>query len=172
MALIHEKLYQSADLTRVNFAGYLRSLVSSLGQSYRENAGRVMIQVDAEEFSLDIETAIPCGLIVNELVSNALKHAFPDGRSGKIRVVITSHGHDRLCLQVNDTGVGFPADLDYRNSQSLGLQLVHSLAKQIDGFVEMESREGTHFAIDFAVPVRGSSVWSIHEHASDKRSRH
>ncbi len=155
MALIHEKLYQSTDLAQVDFAPYLRSLVNSLAQSYREKSDRVAIRVDSQSIILDIDTAIACGLIVNELVSNALKHAFPAERPGEIRVVVAQHGDDRVLLQVSDDGAGLPPHVDFRSSPSLGLQLINSLVDQINGSIEVETGAGTHFAIAFIPPATG-----------------
>lgn len=150
MSLIHEKLYQSMDQARVDFAAYLRSLAISLAQSYREMSKQVLIQVDAQELSLDIETAIPCGLIVNELVSNAFKHAFPNERSGQIRIAVAVHDCTRVQLRISDDGVGLPVNFDFHNSPSLGLQLVNSLVNQIDGLIHIEMKGGAHFTVEFA----------------------
>jgi len=152
MSLIHEKLYQSMDLSQIDFAAYLRSLATSLAQSYREMSKQVMIQVDVQELSLDIETAIPCGLIVNELVSNAFKHAFPNQRPGQIRIAAAVHNCTRVQLQISDDGVGLPANFDFYNSPSLGLQLVNGLVNQIDGLIHIETKGIAHFTIEFAAP--------------------
>ena len=100
---------------------------------------------------MGIDTAVPCGLILNELVSNALKHAFPDGRAGEIRVELTADDERRVALTVGDNGVGFPGDLDWRSTTSLGLQLVHTLVGQLEGSVEMHSNGGTKFKIQFGL---------------------
>ncbi len=152
MALIHEKLYQSTDLAHVDFAVYLRSLVTFLSQSYRDKADGVTLDVQATETHLDIETAIPCGLIVNELVSNALKHAFPGGRNGTVRVGIGPQEDGRLCLHVSDDGVGLPAGLSVHTTASLGMSLVHTLTDQLGGIVEVRNGVGTEFRILFSPP--------------------
>jgi two-component sensor histidine kinase len=149
MALIHEKLYQSADLAQIDIAGYLHTLVNFLSQSYRERASTVVARVEAENIKVDIETAIPCGLIVNELVSNALKHAFPDGRSGEIRVCVTHNPAGKMLLSVSDSGVGFPVGLDHTRSPSLGLNLVNTLVAQIGGTLSLERTPGTRFSVTF-----------------------
>lgn len=156
MALIHEKLYQSSDLARIDFNAYLHSLVTSLVQSYQVRSHRLEILVKAENVYLNVDTAIPCGLIVNELVSNSLKYAFPEGRTGKIAVSCqkTSEGH--YMLIVEDDGRGLPAEFDLAKASSLGLKLVTSLARQIDGNVGINSSNGTQFIINFEYSENGS----------------
>jgi two-component sensor histidine kinase len=155
MALIHEKIYQSQDLARVDLAEYLHSLTAYLFHSYQASARAITLQVDVSpHVCLGIDQAIPCGLIVNELVSNALKHAFPAGRPGQVRVELGREEAGRLRLTVGDDGVGFPAGLDFRNTESLGLQLVMTLAGQLDGSIELASPGsppggGTAFCITF-----------------------
>jgi two-component sensor histidine kinase len=148
MALIHEKLYRSTNLSQIDFGEYLRSLVDSLARSYATN-GHVAVQVEAEDVWLGIYDAIPCGLIVNELVSNALKHAFPGNREGQIRVAFSRKDNSYL-LQVADDGVGFPAGLDFRATNSLGLQLVTTLVDQLEGQIELHRNgPGTLFLVSF-----------------------
>jgi two-component sensor histidine kinase/PAS domain-containing protein len=152
MALIHEKLYQSNDLAHIDFSIYLQSLVYSLAQSYRVQANKVDIQVQAEKIFLDLDTAIPCGLMVNELVSNSIKYAFPEDRSGKIIVSFSSTAHNRYSLAVSDDGIGLPAGFDYKNSSSLGLKLVDSLVRQIDAKLVLDCVKGTRVEINFSKP--------------------
>jgi len=147
MALIHEKLYQSRDLARVDFGEYIRSLAGYLFRTYSATPGRITLNVDVRQVLLPIHTAIPCGLIVNELLSNALKHAFPDGRAGEIRVAFHSDGDGRSVLAVRDDGVGLPRDLDFLNTGTLGLQLVHTLVGQLEGDVDFDSDGGTGTAV-------------------------
>ena len=149
MALIHEKLYQSSDLAQVDFASYLRSLVNFLSQSYRGKSDNVSIQVEAENILLDIDTAIPCGLIVNELVSNSLKYAFPDNRHGQIKLICQHAAEGRYVLTVSDDGVGLPPGFDISKTPSLGHKLVISLANQLDGKLEIDDEQGTTFRILF-----------------------
>ncbi len=154
MALIHEKLYQSQDLARIDFADYLRNLTNHLVRSYN-GPKEVALKVDVGEVHLTVETGIPCGLIVNELVSNALKHAFPGDRSGQI-IVSLQRCDGTYVLSVKDDGVGFPKDVDFRNTPSLGLQLVNTLATQLDGTVALIANgAGTEFRIEFPVEERG-----------------
>jgi two-component sensor histidine kinase len=153
MALIHEKLHRSRDLNKIDFAEYIRDLANDLVHLFRTHSGLVALEVDAADgVSLGIDAAIPCGLIVNELISNSLKHAFPDGRAGKIRVEIHSHPDREMTMIVGDNGVGFPKDLDFRNTETLGLQLVNSLTAQLGGEIELRANGGTEFKITFIAP--------------------
>jgi len=150
IALVHEKLYQSKDLTRLNFAEYIQNLTSHLFHSYGVNSDTITLKINTHDASLDLDTAIPCGLIINELVSNSLKHAFPAGKKGEISIDLHSDNENRFTLIVSDNGVGFPKDLDFRNTESLGLQLVTTLTNQLDGSIELDSSGGTTFRIRFA----------------------
>jgi two-component sensor histidine kinase len=152
MALIHEKLYQSHDLAHIDFSTYLQSLVVSLAQSYRVKTNRVDIQVQAEKIFLDLDTAIPCGLMVNELVSNSIKYAFPGERSGKILVSFNHNSDHHYSLTVWDDGIGLPPEFDLANSSSLGLKLVNSLVRQIDGELNVDGTKGMRFDISFSKP--------------------
>ena len=149
MALIHERLYQSSDLSRIEFSQYLRNLTAHLFHSYQIDSSRIRLQIEAEEIHLNINTAIPCGLIVNELVSNALKHAFPDGRSGHLDLALRRVEGDGYMLEVKDDGVGFPEGLNFRKTESLGMQIVGTLVKQIDGTIDLARELGTMFTIRF-----------------------
>jgi two-component sensor histidine kinase len=145
MALIHETLYQSSNLARCNFAQYLDTLTAHLLQSY--GAPRhITLHCDTGDVFLDLDTAIPCGLILNELLSNALKHAFPNGQEGEVAVTLHAEP-DSLTLSVRDTGVGFPIGLDFRHTDSLGLQLVGMLTEQLDGTITLERTNGTTFTL-------------------------
>jgi len=152
MALVHEKLYQAEDLARLDFAEYAFSLLKKLWSSYGAANGNVRLNMFPAPLILPVELAVPCGLILNELACNALKHAFPGGRCGEVTVNVE---HDTAtggcCLRVRDNGVGLPADLDWRQSSSLGLRLVQMLTKQIHGTLENGSGPGTEFQINFNV---------------------
>jgi PAS domain S-box-containing protein len=152
MALIHEKLYQSPDLSRIDFADYVGSLTGNLFHSYGVDAGRIALTVDVDG-ELDIELAIPCGLIINELLSNSLKHAFPGQRNGTVLIRFHRHG-DSFVLHFADDGVGLAASVDFRRTESLGLQLVTTLTRQIGGMIERLPRGGTCFEIGFPAPLR------------------
>lgn len=151
IALIHAKLYQSSDLARIGIADYLRTLVANLVQSYGAPTSEVEVAVDVEEvIELGTDTAIPCGLIINELVANALKHAFPAGQKGRITLFMGRHDAETLELRVSDDGQGFPPDLDFRSTNTLGFQLVTTLVSQIEGNIELTTQEeGTTFTITF-----------------------
>jgi PAS domain S-box-containing protein len=147
MALIHERLYQSQNLARIDFAEYLRSLVGYLSRSY--NTGNVRLDIVTESVKLDVNLAIPCGLIVNELVSNALKHAFPDGRAGIVEVSLELTPERQCRIRVGDNGIGMPAEVNVAESKSLGLQLIHALIQQINATFEVERSAGTRITITF-----------------------
>jgi PAS domain S-box-containing protein len=147
MALIHEKLYQSKDLARIDFAEYVRHLTTHLFRSYGVNTHAVSLKINIDKILLDIDTAIPCGLIVNELVTNSLKYAFPPGVIGEIRVDLRRENDGRLALLVSDNGAGLPADFDFRQTDSLGLQLVSTLTDQLEATLAVDRTGGTSFKI-------------------------
>jgi PAS domain S-box-containing protein len=149
MALIHERLYQSSDLSRIEFSQYLRNLATHLFHSYQVDSSRIQLRIEAEEVHLNINTAIPCGLIVNELISNALKHAFPEGRSGSLDLNLRRVAGDGYVLRVKDDGMGFPETLDFRKTETLGMQIVSTLVSQIDGSIDLAREMGTEFIIHF-----------------------
>ena len=147
MALIHEKLYRSDDLRKIDFGEYIRSLTIELFHSYRASQG-IELDMDIANIDLDINTAVPLALIVNEIITNSLKYAFPDKKTGNVSVHFAKNDGG-LQLIVEDNGIGFPDDLDFRNTNSLGMQLVTSLTDQIKGNIKLERNEGTKFVIDF-----------------------
>ena len=149
MALIHEKLYKSKSLSQIEFAGYLRTLASNIFSSLQISPRQVELKTDLEELSFDIQTAIPCGLIVNELVSNSLKHAFPGSRHGEIRLGLRRFAGNEYLISVKDNGVGFPDHLDFRETETLGMQLVNMLVDQLEGRIEIEQKTGTEFRVYF-----------------------
>jgi PAS domain S-box-containing protein len=151
MAMIHEKLYQSKDLAHIEFADYVRNLASSLFRSYGTGGHSVRLEVEAENIYLDVETAIPCGLIINELISNSLKYAFPDARDGIVSVRISTE-QDQMRLSIGDNGVGLPADFTFEKADSLGLRLVKILTKQLHGTLELTNGIGAKF--QFTIPTR------------------
>jgi two-component sensor histidine kinase/DNA-binding response OmpR family regulator len=164
MALIHEKLYRSRDLAHVDLVEYIQNLTAYLFRVYDANAEAVTLIVKGKDVFLDIDTAVPCGLIVNELISNSLKHAFPTGRdkpagqTGQIRIELRQNDR-QLTVMVSDNGVGLPPDFDFRHTSSLGLQLVNMLVAQLDGTIELDRRHpglpgragGTTFIITFPI---------------------
>ncbi|HBW57349.1 MAG TPA: hypothetical protein DEF27_05910, partial [Oscillatoriales bacterium UBA8482] len=150
MALIHEKLYRSTNLEKINFGDYLEDLIDNLFESYNIQAGRIEFKLDVEPVGLNIETAQPCGLIVNELISNTLKHAFPNGRSGIVDLGLHQNPEDKIILTVRDNGIGFPAGVDFRNVESLGMELVCTLTEQIEGTITLNQENGTLFTVSFS----------------------
>jgi PAS domain S-box-containing protein len=155
MALIHERLYQSSDLVRIDFWEYIESLVGHLLSSYVDDPLRIAMKVDVGDIQLAIDRAIPCGLIINELVSNAMKHAFPDGRSGEITIRLHADDRGQVTLTVAEDGVGMPAGIDFRKTESLGLQLVNMLTRQLRGQIEMSGEHGTSWVITFRTKDTG-----------------
>jgi two-component sensor histidine kinase len=149
MALIHERLYQSPNLASVDMGGYTRNLVSDLQRFYRTDDSSVRLTVNIDDIPLGITEAIPCGLIINELVSNVLKHAFPKGEGGEITIQLLRESAKHITLTVSDNGIGFPEHVDFRNASSLGLTLINSLVQQLDGSIELDRRGGTTFTITF-----------------------
>ena len=159
MALIHEKLYQSSNLAHIDFQEYITTLVEHLCRSYDIHQPAITIKINVEPVPLPIDTAIPCGLIINELVSNSLKYAFPGNQGGEICVNLqfgvspcnAPVDKERFILTISDNGIGLPEDLDFRNTGSLGLQLVCRLAKQIGVSLELNRSQGTEFKFAFAL---------------------
>jgi two-component sensor histidine kinase len=149
MALIHEKLYQSKDLAKINFSLYIQSITVHLMQTYNASVDRIKLDAEVKDVFLDINKAIPCGLIVNELVSNSLKHAFPDNMKGNIRVLLLSGNNGNLCLSVGDDGIGLSEDVYVQKPHSLGLQLVNDLIDQLGGTLELDLSEGASYQIFF-----------------------
>lgn len=150
MALVHEKLYQTSDLARLNFTDYTTSLVRSLWRSHGTLAEKARLNLELTSLELSVEAAVPCGLILNELASNALKHAFPNSSNGEVTVGLEHDAaNGTVCLRVRDNGVGLPASLDWRQSRSLGLRLVQILTNQLRGTVDVGTGPGTEFQITF-----------------------
>jgi two-component sensor histidine kinase len=150
MVLIHENLYQNTDLKKINFADYLNSLICHLNQSYNPYLNcSIEIQLELQPVILNIETANPCGLIVNELISNAFKHAFNDKKNGIIKVTLTQDDVNQVTLQIQDNGIGFPESLDFEQVDSLGLELVRTLTQQLQGNLELDRSQGTLFKLTF-----------------------
>lgn len=148
--MIHEKLYLSKDFTHIRFEDYIKRLLSDLLYSYNTNLDQVKLVVDVEDVNLNMETAVPCGLIISELISNSLKYAFPEEKKGQIKVSLQQVPQDpRFILTVADDGVGLPPDLDLKNITTLGLELVYNLTQQIDGEIELDRSQGTKFKIRF-----------------------
>ena len=147
MALVHEKMYQSGDFAQIDFKSYIEAMAHDLLIAYfRSN---ISMQLEISDIALNLEKAIPCGLILNELITNAIKYAFPDGQQGRILIMMRPFEKDKYELIVQDDGVGLPPDVDIENTESLGLKLVQVLTEQIDGTLELKNNGGTHFRIVF-----------------------
>jgi len=150
MALIHDKLYRARDLARVSFGEYVRDLTANILTSYALPARSVRVRFDIDDLSLSLDYAVPCGLILNELMSNCLKHAFPVGHSGTVYIGFHAEREDELCLVVRDDGVGVPADVDLGRTSSLGWRLIRALVEQLGGVVQCHTADGTSVEIRFA----------------------
>jgi PAS domain S-box-containing protein len=148
MALIHESLYESSDLKNIDFGDHIQSLAKELFLNYTDGSGRIKLKIDAENIGMDINTTIPLSLILNELITNSLKHAFPGDRLGEIKIDFHSQ-NEEYELTVKDDGIGLPHDFDYTRTDSLGLQLINSLTAQIDGRIELKKIKGTTYSIIF-----------------------
>ncbi len=150
MAFIHESLYQADNFSNINFSDYVVNLLQNLMQSYSKLNQTVKLNVDLQTVFLNLDTAIPCGLIINEIISNALKYAFADNKEGdEITIMMKMEGKN-IKLAVGDNGVGLPQNIDYRNTESLGLQLVVTLVGQLNGSVALDNTNGTKYTIQFA----------------------
>ncbi len=148
MSFIHESLYQTRDFSRIEFSDYILSLSNNLIHSYSIDIGKIALKTKFEKVFLSLDQAIPCGLIINELVSNALKYAFPPGTYGEITLSIRDF-EKIIEIEIEDNGIGLPEGLDVSNSDSLGLQLVHTLIDQLDATIDVTSKDGTKYLITF-----------------------
>ncbi|MCQ1536176.1 HAMP domain-containing protein [Methanosarcina sp. KYL-1] len=172
MALVHEKLYQSEDMVSVDFSDYIQNLANYLFGAYSVGSGDIRLKLDVDNIFLGMDTAVPVGIIINELVSNSLKHAFSEGENGEICICLKKEtketkekgskstgsadsvkgireGRECFSLVVRDNGKGFPEDIDFKETDSLGLQLVNTLVDQVEGSIELDRSRGTEFRIRF-----------------------
>ena len=149
MALIHQTLYQSNDFASVDFSGFLDALIPTLISSYGVSDKKIDLKILAGSVSLPINSAIPCGLLINELITNALKHAFPNSSSGEITVTLSHAENNRVLLVISDNGVGIPETLDFNNVETLGLRLVTLLSQQLVGTMEVQRHNPTKYSIEF-----------------------
>ena len=148
MALVHEQLYLSQNLAQVDSASYIKHLASNLFSSYNINTDAIKFKINIDKILLFVNTAITCGLIINELISNALKYAFPEGRSGEIKINFQS-SRGEIIITVSDNGIGLPENVNLQKTESLGLQIVLALTKQLQGKIEIGRSKGTEFRITF-----------------------
>lgn len=150
MAFVHESLYQTKDFSNISFQEYVGNICRNLVHSYSSSENPPELRLDLDPVQLHLDIAIPCGLIINELLSNALKYAFPGGKAGVIAISIKNKA-GKITITISDDGVGLPPGFDFRNTESLGLQLVVSLVEQINGKIKADTKKGTKFVIEFAV---------------------
>ncbi len=153
MALVHENLYQSKNFARVNFTQYIQTLIGDLFQVYGVNPDQIALEQELDEVTLSIDIAIPCGLIINELVSNSLKHAFPNQAQGTLYIALLCDQDKYYTLTIGDNGRGFPLNWDIKTVDSLGLQLVKILSEQLDGTLQVNSHSGTEFCLKFSESI-------------------
>ena len=150
MSLVHEKLYQSKDMSRINLKSYVEDLTRSLFSSYLIDTNKILLKITAEDIPLSIDTAVPCGLAINEIISNSLKYAFPDGRGGEIMIDLHSTDNGEIELRIADNGIGMPNDFDLKKTDSLGLQIIHLLIEdQINGKMYISRENGVEYKIIF-----------------------
>ena len=151
MALVHEKFYQSDELSEIDFAEYIEKLCHFIYQSYGDKTDRVRLQISGDKIGLDMDTAMPCGLLVNEIVSNSYKYAFPNQEKGTIQIDFKKIDN-KIILLIQDNGVGFPVEYDLERGESLGMQLIQALTSQLDGELVVSRENGTSFKISFPYP--------------------
>jgi two-component sensor histidine kinase len=157
MALIHEKLYQSKDLAGISFKEYVKSLVDDLERSYKKQNVPVVTKINIGDIKLSLDTAMPCGLMVNEMMTNAYKYAFPidwakqklDDFEFSVWISVEELGQNKYILEFSDNGIGIPEEFDIMNAESLGMKLINSLVIQLNGSLEIKRNNGTHFKIEF-----------------------
>lgn len=150
MALVHEILYQSGNLSTIDLGNYLRQLAAHLFQSYEVSTARIHLRTDVEKLYVDVDAAVQCGLIISELVSNSLKYAFPGGRQGEIKIEAIQHPDGLVDLTVADNGIGLESEFDWSTAKTLGWRLVQSLSEQLGATIEVKSRGGTEVRLRFA----------------------
>jgi len=153
MALVHEKFYQLDGISEIDFAEYIEKLCQYIFQTYSETARNVSIDVESDQIAFDLDTAMPCGLLINEIVSNSLKYAFPSGQEGKITIKLKALPENKIRISVADNGIGISQEYGLENPSTLGLQLIGALTSQLNGEVEMLNSNGTTFNITFTYPT-------------------
>ncbi|MCK9150687.1 sensor histidine kinase [Methanobacterium alcaliphilum] len=157
IALIHELLYQSKNLSKVNMKHYIENIIKNLTLTYKNIGQKIDLSLDIEDVYLNMETATPCGLIINEIVTNSFKYAFPRGRAGKISITFKKLPDDYL-LTLSDNGVGLAKEISFENKKTLGLRLINNLVKQVGGEIELDRSQGTKFKIIFKEADYGKRV--------------
>ena len=152
MALIHEKLYQSGDLANIDFKEYIKKLTNFLFQSYGVDQTKIRLRNNVQQVMLGVDAAVPCGLIINELISNSLKHGLRERGHGEIKIDMGYDEDNKLVLKISDNGIGIPPDFDIEKSESLGLRLVSNLTTQLNGNVKFYNNNGTIVKLVFPDP--------------------
>jgi two-component sensor histidine kinase len=155
MALLHEILYQSEDLAVVDFPKYVRRMAEHLFRSYGVDSRQIRLCTDLDAVGLELDDALPCGLLISEVISNSLKHGFPEGREGEVRIALHRQSTAMVSLVLSDNGVGLPNNLDWTTSRSLGLRLVRALAQQLIAKLEIRSEGGTEVTLVFTARRKG-----------------
>jgi two-component sensor histidine kinase len=148
MSIIHQKFYQSENLSNVNFEDYPKSLINYLSTIYSNKNFNINFKVRVDNVALDMDTCVPCGLLINEIITNSIKHAF-DEKGGEVYVELKKHGNDKFYLIVSDNGRGLDFDFHEYKGDTLGLQLIRSLVNQLDGTLKIDNTNGTKYEIDF-----------------------
>ena len=149
IAILHEKLYQSDDLAKIRFDDYVKILAEDLLYFYELDKSNIKMNIDVEEVSLNIETAIPCGLLIDEMVANSLKYAFPNERTGNITIELHSDDNNRFYLSVSDNGIGISGEVDPEKTDTFGMQLIKYLTKQLKATIELDKTNGTTYNLIF-----------------------
>ena len=150
IALVHERMYQSEDFEKIDYNDYIRKFTRYLFESYQVYPTRISLSINKEMVYLPIDKAVPCSLVINELVSNALKHAFPEGRTGAIFIDFQRQG-DTYVLVFRDDGIGMPQGIDNTHYETFGLELIRGLVGQLNGTIELDRTAGTAYTITFPV---------------------
>ena len=150
MAIVHEKLYQSKNLSSINLKIYIEDLTHSLFSSYLIDTNKILLKITAEDIPLTIDSAVPCGLVINEIITNSLKYAFPEGRDGEIRIDLHSRGEGLIELRIADDGISLPEDFDLKKTNTLGFQIITNLIEnQLHGEIDLNLENGVEFRIKF-----------------------
>jgi two-component sensor histidine kinase len=149
MAIVHEMLYHSKNLGQIKYADYLRRLVNQLTVSMRGTESKVVLKIEVPEIFLNLDTAIPLGLMINEIITNSLKYAFNGVGNDEIYIRIRENGGNNFTMFIGDNGAGFPENIRFRETGSLGVLLMHNLALQLEGGIEKVNQPGTHYIINF-----------------------
>jgi two-component sensor histidine kinase len=148
MALIHQQLYGSVNISQINFEFYLKDLVSHLFKLYCTKPDKIKIIINTPGITMDIDNAVPCGLLVNEIITNSFKHAFPGERKGEIKIDMKMSGEEYI-LKINDNGVGTPDIIDINEKKGLGNELIKMLSEQLDANMEIKRDNGTEYIFTF-----------------------